>query len=64
VVTEVFRLLHHVAELPDEFGVRYVVGVLKLQGAQLDLPYLRESAVEAGVEDLLDRCLQDADPNS
>lgn len=37
-----------------------VVGVLKVQGAAIDLPYLRTWAANLGLSDLLDRALQEA----
>lgn len=37
-----------------------VLGVLKIQGAELDRAYLRRWAEERGVEDLLDRALREA----
>lgn len=38
-----------------------VMGVLQVTGSALDLPYLRRSAIELGVDDLLDRALEEAD---
>ena len=38
---------------------RDVLGVVKMQGAQLDLEYLRKWAAQLRVDDLLDRVLND-----
>lgn len=49
--------------LGDEVSERQwhdVLGMLRLQGESLDAGYLRESAGELGVEDLLDRARLDA----
>jgi hypothetical protein len=53
---EWFRRSHGVLERQ----LRDVVGVLKVQGASLEHPYLRGWAVKLGVQDLLDRCMEDA----
>ena len=37
-----------------------VVGVMKVQGAALDLEYLRRWAAELGVDDLLETALHEA----
>lgn len=39
---------------------RDVLGVIKVQGKQLDLDYLRQMAAQLGVEDLVKRALQEA----
>lgn len=41
---------------------RDAVGVLRVQGAAIDLAYLRRWAATIGVEDLLERALAEADP--
>ena len=37
-----------------------VLGLLRLQGAALDLAYLRSSAADLGIADLLDRARREA----
>ena len=43
-----------------ERQLRDVVGVLKLQGEQMDLGYVRARAHDLRLDDLLERCLADA----
>lgn len=46
----------------SEVQVRDVVGVLRVQGGSLDFDYLRRWAARLGVEDLLERALEEAEP--